>query len=313
MIRMKMCSRSVNLCLMCLRTSSSYKGCWDPVFSFELKLLAVFRKPAFVVTQNRSLSNSAFNLSDIVKDNAKAKPNKSVGTTSSKQLNKSTADRIKKKDLDTPNSGETLIDESGKTKKTKRQPETDSAQSTENLDDNNNPKVQNEEIDIGKRPDCNIVDTVPANIEALLNIPLILDKMVDTNRCEEFEEFIEDLELSYLPSVNSIINLTKSPEQIKRLERWKDKMVKELGGEVQFSKYKRGILCPFLHAGESHDFQGFKMADTIENLSIQVRLSLIYPLILVRFAWGLKQIPWNNNSIISILSDFRTNIWLKSY
>ena len=243
-----MCSRGVNLCLKCLRTSSSYKGCWDPVFSFELKLPAVFRKPALVVTQNRSLSNSAFNLSDIVKANAKAKPNKSVGTTSSKQLNKSNAAKVKKKDLVTctPKSGETLLDKSGKTKKTKKQPETEIAQSTENLDNNSNPKAQNEEVDIGKRPDCNSVNTVPAYIEALLNMPLISDKIIDTDRRAEFKEFVEDLELKYLPSVSTIINQTQSPEQAKVLERWKDRMLKELGGEVQFNQYKRGTHCPFL-------------------------------------------------------------------
>ena len=246
MIRMKMVSRSVNLCLKCLRTSSSYKRCWDPVFSFELKLPAVFRKPALVVTQNRSLSNSAFNLSDIVKANAKAKPNKNVGTTSSKQLNKSNAAKVKKKDLDTPKSGETLIDKSGKTKKTKKQSETENAESTENLDNNSNPKAENEEVDMGKKPDCNSVNTVPAYIEALLNMPLIPDKIIDTDRRAEFKEFVEDLELKYLPSVSTIINQTQSPEQAKVLERWKDRMVKELGGEVQFNQYKRGTHCPFL-------------------------------------------------------------------
>ena len=33
------------------------------------------------------------------------------------------------------------------------------------------------------------------------------------------------------------------------------------------------------------------MADTCQNPLIQVRLSLIYPLLLVRFVWGLKRIP----------------------
>ena len=37
---------------------------------------------------------------------------------------------------------------------------------------------------------------------------------------------------------------------------------------------------------ESRDF---KMADSCQNPSIQVRLSLVFPLILIRLAWGLKQ------------------------
>ena len=47
------------------------------------------------------------------------------------------------------------------------------------------------------------------------------------------------------------------------------------------------------------------MADTSQNLSIQVRLSLIFLLILIRMAWGLKQIPRKNVSNISILGTFR--------
>ena len=38
------------------------------------------------------------------------------------------------------------------------------------------------------------------------------------------------------------------------------------------------------------------------------KLSLIYPLILVRFAWGLKQIPRENDSNRSIVCDFQTKI-----
>ena len=48
-----------------------------------------------------------------------------------------------------------------------------------------------------------------------------------------------------------------------------------------------------------------KMADTCQNRSIQVRLSLIYPLILIRLAWGLKQIPRKNESNMSIFNDFQ--------
>ena len=50
-----------------------------------------------------------------------------------------------------------------------------------------------------------------------------------------------------------------------------------------------------------------------KNLWIQVRLSLIFPLILVRFAWGLKQIPRKNDSNMTNVCDFRTKIWFKSY
>ena len=48
-----------------------------------------------------------------------------------------------------------------------------------------------------------------------------------------------------------------------------------------------------------------------KNPSIQIRLSLIFPLILVRFAWDLKQIHRKNNSNMPKVCDIRTNIWLK--
>ena len=67
------------------------------------------------------------------------------------------------------------------------------------------------------------------------------------------------------------------------------------------------------HGGESGDFRGLKMADTLQKPSIQVRLSLIFPLKLIRLAWGLKHIAQKNESKMSIFSDFQTKIWLKSY
>ena len=67
------------------------------------------------------------------------------------------------------------------------------------------------------------------------------------------------------------------------------------------------------HDRESRDFIGLKKADTCQNPSILVRLSLIPPSILIRFACGLKQISPKNESNKSILSDLRTKTWLKSY
>ena len=56
------------------------------------------------------------------------------------------------------------------------------------------------------------------------------------------------------------------------------------------------------------------MADNYQNPSIQVRLSLIFPLILIRLAWGLKQISRKNKSNMSILATFgQKTQWLKSY
>ena len=48
------------------------------------------------------------------------------------------------------------------------------------------------------------------------------------------------------------------------------------------------------------------MADTFQNNSIQARLSLIFPLLEIRLAWGLKQIPRKNKRHMSIFNDFLT-------
>ena len=53
------------------------------------------------------------------------------------------------------------------------------------------------------------------------------------------------------------------------------------------------------------------MVNTYQKPSIQVKLSLIVPLILIRLAKGSKQIPRKNESNMTIFSDFRTKIWLK--
>ena len=53
------------------------------------------------------------------------------------------------------------------------------------------------------------------------------------------------------------------------------------------------------------------MADSCQKLSIQVSYSLIFLLILIRLAWGLKKISQENESNMSIFSDFQTKIWLK--
>ena len=50
-------------------------------------------------------------------------------------------------------------------------------------------------------------------------------------------------------------------------------------------KFEMILLYVYGHGGESRDFKITTMAGTIEKPSIQVRLSLIPPLILARFAW----------------------------
>ena len=61
------------------------------------------------------------------------------------------------------------------------------------------------------------------------------------------------------------------------------------------------------HGGESSDLRGIKMAGTCQNPSIQLKLSVIFPLILIRLACDMKQIPRKNEGNRSILTTF---IWL---
>ena len=53
------------------------------------------------------------------------------------------------------------------------------------------------------------------------------------------------------------------------------------------------------------------MPDSCQNPSIQAKLSLIFPLILIRLAWDLKQISQKIYSNMSIFWDFQTKIWLQ--
>ena len=47
------------------------------------------------------------------------------------------------------------------------------------------------------------------------------------------------------------------------------------------------------------------MADSCQTPLIQERLYLIFPLILIRLTWGLKQIPREKESNMSILVTFK--------
>ena len=64
--------------------------------------------------------------------------------------------------------------------------------------------------------------------------------------------------------------------------------------EISINKQANLFMCSvFLPpcGGESRDLKTKTMADTIENPAVQVVLSLIFPLIQIRLAWGLEQIP----------------------
>ena len=61
------------------------------------------------------------------------------------------------------------------------------------------------------------------------------------------------------------------------------------------------------HGGELRDFRN-KNGDTCQKT-----LSLIFRLLLVRFAWDLKQMPLISYKNMTISYDFQTKIWYKSY
>ena len=72
-----------------------------------------------------------------------------------------------------------------------------------------------------------------------------------------------------------------------------------------------GVLTMFFRdqwdSGESHGFRTTSMADTSQTTVDSGKTFFIFPLILVRLAWGLKQIPQENESNMPILCDFRTS------
>ena len=56
------------------------------------------------------------------------------------------------------------------------------------------------------------------------------------------------------------------------------------------------------------------MVDTCQNPSIQVRLSLIFPLILVRFTWNLEQIQQRAPPMrLSKVIDEQANFYLELF
>ena len=80
-----------------------------------------------------------------------------------------------------------------------------------------------------------------------------------------------------------------------------------------FAVCARGISWSYLTAENHVTSKQKQWRLPLTKPSIQVRLSLIFPLILVRFALDLKQIPKENDSNRHTACDFRTKIWLKSY
>ena len=191
------------------------------------------------VQQTRQLSDKAFNLNDIIKANAKHKPGKSIGTATKKQLNK-TVTKPKK-------TSEEEANKTGTAKAKKTNTEDDKGTNVKKKTASKSKKEtsdisETEKVEAGSEAEQSELSPVPAHLKTVLEIPLIVGSDLDMDRLAEFKEFVEDLELKYLPSVSTIISATQSPEQVKVLERWQARMTKELGGEEQFKQYKQGTV-----------------------------------------------------------------------
>ena len=62
-------------------------------------------------------------------------------------------------------------------------------------------------------------------------------------------------------------------------------------------------LCISVNMAENHlTFEGLKKADSCENHLIKKILSLKFPLILIRLAWGLKQTQEMNATCPSLVT-----------
>ncbi|XP_053393925.1 mitochondrial genome maintenance exonuclease 1-like [Mercenaria mercenaria] len=83
---------------------------------------------------------------------------------------------------------------------------------------------------------------VPHWLGTVMDCPLYSNSKIDVSKQAQFKDFVEELDMSYLPSVSTIINRTESESQKKVLKRWKAAKTKELGGEKQFKEYQQGII-----------------------------------------------------------------------
>lgn len=197
-----------------------------------------------IFNQARCLSDKAFKISDIVKANAKHKPGKVVGTVTQKQLKKTATTKAKKTDSVEEINDKETADKTSSTKirKKKSVEETNDIATSDKATSSKTRKkktgtVENIDKDTEVTESDTIINPVPPYLKSILEIPMVLDKEVDS---ADFKEFLEDLELKHLPSVSTIISATQSPDQVKILERWKTNMIKELGGLEQFNQYHKG-------------------------------------------------------------------------
>jgi len=179
-------------------------------------LLKNYVNKSEVIKQHKRTS-STFNINDIVKQNRansqvgvrKVKPSK---TASNAKTTKSCSE-----DSNTTNQAR-ITDHVTSSKKSTKQKDT---------------KVKTQKK-LGDEPECFTV---------ILDCPLYKESHLDTTKHTEFKDYIEELEIGYLPSVSSIIKKTESQKQQEVLRRWKEGKIRELGGEEEFNAYRKGNKC----------------------------------------------------------------------
>lgn len=83
---------------------------------------------------------------------------------------------------------------------------------------------------------------IPDWFSVVLESPLYSDKQIDVSKHAQFKEFVEELDIKYMPSVSTVIKKTESKTQQEVLRKWKESKTRELGGEEQFQRYQQGML-----------------------------------------------------------------------
>lgn len=84
--------------------------------------------------------------------------------------------------------------------------------------------------------------SLPDWFSVVLESPLQAEGAIDTVKHQKFKDFVEDLELKYLPSVTTVIKETQSKKAQEVLKKWKEDKTEQLGGPEQFQKYQNDLL-----------------------------------------------------------------------
>lgn len=80
----------------------------------------------------------------------------------------------------------------------------------------------------------------PKGVDFVLQCPLFPDQLqVMPETSQQFLDLVESFGLRFLPTVNTVLNKTRSDLSNFFLQRWREKMIKELG-EVGFKKHQEG-------------------------------------------------------------------------